>query len=275
MAFQHQLLVHNDFVHAVGGVRVLGTISAQTGYAPRRLRTVDHFGLVLVRSGHGYYRDGNGFKATLDPGNVVLIFPGLAHTYGADSSHSWEETYCVFEGEIFLPFFAAGRLSASSPVLVAARHIPQLLTQIGESTCQAQQTGLLVSVLSELLLTHSGADQKAWVKLAKSILAADSALGAPLADIAARLSMSEQMFRKRFSAEVGIPPIRYRMISRLESAKRLLAGTRLTNRAIAMTLGFADEFHFSKAFANYVGVNPSAFRRGIRSETSVEPVERP
>ena len=43
-------------------------------------------------------------------------------------------------------------------------------------------------------------------------------------------------------------------------AKILLVTSNLTVGEIALSLGFADQFHFSKTFKNAVGLSPTDYR---------------
>jgi transcriptional regulator GlxA family with amidase domain len=74
--------------------------------------------------------------------------------------------------------------------------------------------------------------------------------------------VSYEQFRKRFQHEVGVSPARYRLQRRVEAARELLRySPRMTNRQVAETLGFADEFHFSRRFTQITGSTPRDFRR--------------
>jgi AraC-like DNA-binding protein/predicted GNAT family N-acyltransferase len=73
--------------------------------------------------------------------------------------------------------------------------------------------------------------------------------------------MSYESFRKRFQRETGVSPARYRTLRRIEAARELLRySPQLTNRQIAETLGFADEYHFSRRFTQIAGSTPRQFR---------------
>lgn len=91
----------------------------------------------------------------------------------------------------------------------------------------------------------------------------DHAHEEPIATAAlARLAaLSPSAFRRRFTAEVGLPPRHYQLRGRLRRAKHLLMRDSASIKTVAHELGFHDQLYFSRLFTQYEGINPSAFRR--------------
>ncbi|MEI8095443.1 MAG: AraC family transcriptional regulator [Spirochaetales bacterium] len=81
-----------------------------------------------------------------------------------------------------------------------------------------------------------------------------------LAALAAHLGIDKTYFVRLFKRHVGVPPMRYFLDLRLDSAKHRLMGGDESLRTIALDLGFHDEFHFSHQFKAHVGVSPQAFK---------------
>ncbi len=79
-------------------------------------------------------------------------------------------------------------------------------------------------------------------------------------DVARRLGMSPETFRKKFARLAGISPWRHRMTQVIERACEWVHEGRLTNKEIAARLGFSDEFHFSRRFKQITGRSPTQFR---------------
>lgn len=80
-----------------------------------------------------------------------------------------------------------------------------------------------------------------------------------LADVA---KTSRSVFAERFNAVVGIPPARYLARWRMNLASGWLRTDRLSVSETATRLGYESEAAFSRAFKRFVGVPPSAMRRG-------------
>jgi len=94
----------------------------------------------------------------------------------------------------------------------------------------------------------------------------DSHLGEDLAleSLAAHAGLSTYHFARAFKQSVGMPPHRYLLQQRVKRAGELLKQTEQPLTAIAQSLGFADQSHFSRSFHWLVGLAPSEFRRSHR-----------
>lgn len=82
-----------------------------------------------------------------------------------------------------------------------------------------------------------------------------------LAEMAAISRMPMETFRKRFVAEVGMPPLSYVLHCKMERAKELLRDQNYSVRQAGIEVGMNDPYHFSKQFKNIVGISPSAFMK--------------
>ncbi|WP_405181568.1 AraC family transcriptional regulator [Nocardia sp. NBC_01377] len=89
-----------------------------------------------------------------------------------------------------------------------------------------------------------------------------------VSELAARLGVSRAGLARRFTAEVGEPPIAYLAGMRAALAADLLRETDLTVAAIARKVGYANPFALSVAFKRRRGITPtehrSIFRPGTR-----------
>jgi transcriptional regulator GlxA family with amidase domain len=109
----------------------------------------------------------------------------------------------------------------------------------------------------------------AWLGQAQQLLETDLGSNLSLAEVAATVNLSYETFRKGFRESTGTTPAHYRAVRRIEAAQALLRyRPGITNREIAETLGFADEFHFSRRFTQITGVTPRVFRQGLGSSSS-------
>lgn len=79
-------------------------------------------------------------------------------------------------------------------------------------------------------------------------------------DLAARVSMSQRTFMRRFKAATGETPISYLQRLRINAARHLLENDLKTVREISLKVGYEDLNFFSKLFKRYTGLSPSAYR---------------
>ncbi len=91
------------------------------GIDPTGMRILRHFTLVLMVDGKGYYRDARGTKLELGPGDVILVFPEIAHAYGPLPGHEWTQIYFVFDGPQFQLWRAQGLLAPEHPCCGSTR----------------------------------------------------------------------------------------------------------------------------------------------------------
>lgn len=83
-----------------------------------------------------------------------------------------------------------------------------------------------------------------------------------LGDLAAVAGLSVFHFVRRFKAATGVTPYRFLIGLRLERAKLLMLDEALPLSVVAERCGFSSASHFSKSFANAIGISPRAFRGG-------------
>lgn len=86
-----------------------------------------------------------------------------------------------------------------------------------------------------------------------------------VADLAAALDMKPSTLASRCRRFLGRPPAQALMAARIERAQALLRFSAMSVAEVADHLGFADPFHFSKAFKRLVGAPPSRWRGTSRS----------
>ena len=75
--------------------------------------------------------------------------------------------------------------------------------------------------------------------------------------------MSRFQLLRSFAHEVGLPPHAYRMQRRVALARTLIAGgTALADAAISA--GFSDQSHKTRAFVRLLGVTPAGYAVSVR-----------
>jgi AraC family transcriptional regulator len=79
--------------------------------------------------------------------------------------------------------------------------------------------------------------------------------------IANELGMSQYYFCRLFKRSTGMTAHQYLTQQRVERAKQLLRGTKMTITEIALECGFTHQSHFAKYFRQSTGVTPNQFRQ--------------
>ena len=88
-------------------------------------------------------------------------------------------------------------------------------------------------------------------------------------ELADLVSFSKGHFCRAFKRSLGVPPMGYVVIRRVERAKQMLTTTREQLTDIALACGFTDQSHFNRTFSRMVGTSPGRWRRVIAHEIQV------
>jgi AraC-like DNA-binding protein len=130
--------------------------------------------------------------------------------------------------------------------------------------------------LSELLFAEAvrayamslPASERSWLKglddhyVGRAIAAINDDLAHPWSvdEIAGRVGLSRSAFVERFSAAVGLPPMKYLTQSRLDLARQLLLDRRQAVAQVAAKVGYEAEEAFNRAFKRAFGLPPAKWR---------------
>jgi AraC-like DNA-binding protein len=189
------------------------------------------------------------------------------------------ERYVVFEGPVFDLWEASGLLVFDPPVThldpvhvwnaefdrLQTTSSPVGTTGALEEACRLQD--LLARIIRGRELGREVApEDERWLSTAFSLLDAGGSSDEQELDlvaIAQRMALSYDGFRKRFRRLSGVSPGRYRLLRKIDHARRLIQREQLTNKEVAESLGFCDEHHFSRRFKQVTGKSPREFRRTL------------
>jgi transcriptional regulator GlxA family with amidase domain len=79
--------------------------------------------------------------------------------------------------------------------------------------------------------------------------------------LAKLVSFSKSHFSRAFKQSLGLPPMTYVKMRRIERAKALMTSTDQQLTDIALICGFADQSHLNRSFRRVLGVSPGRWRR--------------
>lgn len=89
-----------------------------------------------------------------------------------------------------------------------------------------------------------------------------------IAEIAAKLYVSEVHLRNTYHRCYGLSPRRYAKQVNMKRAQTLLRTTDDTISTIAATLGYANVSKFSAAYRRFFGESPSMYRKNLKRVVS-------
>jgi AraC-like DNA-binding protein len=246
-----------------------------TGPSPRRFPS---FAAALLVRGGGLYADQRGFSTPLVPGDLILVNPRIEHTYGPGAGEDWEEWYVAFEGPVFDALENCGVLDIHRPIWRLGEprswltRFQALFPPAGHPVEASEQVGGLLAWLisasaHKSALYEGGTNrEEIWLSRAKHRLVTPDPEAGNLEAVARECGLGYESFRKRFAQLTGESPAKFRRRQLILRAQGLMAERDLPDRAIAASLGFCDEFHFSKTFKKVAGVSPRQWRSGLGRE---------
>ena len=91
-----------------------------------------------------------------------------------------------------------------------------------------------------------------------------------LGEFAQSVNLSVWRLCHIFKSDVGMPPIRYLRLLRMERAKDLLESSFLSVKEIAYQVGLNDESHFVRDFKATYGFSPAHYRSQFKNKSTPE-----
>jgi AraC family transcriptional regulator len=137
--------------------------------------------------------------------------------------------------------------------------------RVADAAAELIVEGLLLELFGTV--ARNGRDDRRtppWLAEAHAILGRRFGEKIGLGEIAAEVGVHPTHFARSFRRRYGLSVGEHVRALRLEWAQREIArGTALS--AVAAQAGFADQSHFTKAFAKAAGITPSEYRRRLRA----------
>ena len=250
-----------------------GKTVCQAGHSPGH-RVYHSYSATFILRGKGTYLVG-GKQYELKAGNGFIIPPGMSVNYIADRQDPWEYIYAIFRGSdaetlVWNAGLDARHLTFS---FSADEEMLELLNQMHTASRENKARGY--DVIGSFLLIMSRLIQKQTQKsseplrpenyIAKAIAYVEDyyPYGVSVRDMAAYVGIDRTHLYRLFKANVGTSPQQYLNEYRLKKAAEMMARQQYSLGAIALSVGFYDISHFSKAFAACYGIQPGAYREQL------------
>lgn len=268
--------LRNPLRSDIGDLKLAGRLRDRVGIDPRSMRTLGDYAVIYVLAGSGSYANAGGGQHRFKTGDALLVFPEIAHAYGPDAGTDWDQIYVTFNGPQFDLLRRRKVLDPAHPIWHLQppdywrRRLEDLFLNRPRRTPAAalraigQWVHLLCDMAASEVEARSG-PENAWLEESFHLLAERAERGwlSPQ-DVAQRVGLSYENFRKRFAEATGESPGQFQKRRRIEQACAAIYQGSHSFKELAEELGFCDAFHFSKSFRQVIGESPSTFRRKVR-----------
>lgn len=248
-----------------------GEVAHRYNPHPLLLVHVRSHGRSRIRSGHTV------FDLALAPGQLDVFCAGFHMDHGSWDCTPGEVLAVEIDPERARSYLhddapaidPATRLSARDAVLERLFACMRSEVDSGCASGRLFAEGLSLSLLARLSACYGSTDAQSRMarklssrQLQQTVDFIDAHIGADLsiATLAAEIGMSPCTFSKLFKAKVESSPHSFVLSRRIQRAEILLGG-QLSLSEIALTVGFASQSHFTKAFRRRTGRTPSKARR--------------
>jgi AraC-like DNA-binding protein len=265
-----RLLWQSSRTTPLGQISLAGYIRNSRGVSLSRLRNYESFALVYLLDGSGRMKVDGQPLMKCRAGDLLFVYPGVPHGYGPGPDEKWSEFYVVFNGPVFEFWRRHGLLNPSHAMQRLApirQWLPQLEAVVAAGKPSTTDEMLrricrLQKFLADIMQAPKSEPARVpWLEEAMDELVKGAGITPEV--LARRLGLSYETFRKEFTRHTGCPPARFRTRRLIEQSAALMADRHLSNKELAETLGFYDEFHFSRRFREVMGKSPREYRQGL------------
>lgn len=232
--------------------------------------------MILCLDGVGWC-ELDGRTLEVPPGTALVIPPGTPHLYRADSEHPWTIWWLHVVGEDVAHLIESimqehrGELVEVHDTFRAAAAIERVVDLMERDETRASLVaaagaawGLLAQLAADQLHGPRGAREP--IQQALDHLREHIAEPMTVPELARMAGLSRSHFTTLFREATGHSVVEYLRSLRMARARALLITTSMTIAEIAATVGYPDQFYFSRQFRKVNGSSPSGYRSHSRAE---------
>ena len=245
----------------------IGMSSEQKNPAPK-LRILGLYAAVCCTSGHGYFYSVESGRIEVESGDVMLVFPDMAHFY--QPVERWGQQWVVWGGTEAARLEESGFLSrrnlvirqSSATVVEAYSRLADLIAAEDAAAALERKIILLqmIAALSEKAVGGPRSPAEKAVEKIRNLIDRNPEQEISVAGLAAVAGVCEIHFRRLFKASTGRTPVEYVIMRRISRAKEYLSRGMSIKETAAMT-GFNNLFYFMRTFKKITGVTPGEFQK--------------
>ncbi|TFC13253.1 AraC family transcriptional regulator [Cryobacterium algoritolerans] len=229
--------------------------------------------VILCVKGKGWCVTAAG-RFAVTAGQVIILPPHQAHSYGADSDDPWTLWWLHLDGSDLEGFLSFAGMTISAPVRtlsdmyatvsLVAEVIQWMERDTTDSSLLAAAGAAwhLMALLASDRASAGGTSNS--IERAIDYLRGHVTQRISVTDLAAMAGLSNSHFAALFKGHTGLAVLNYQTQLRMASARELLDTTTQPVEMIAHSVGYEDSFYFARQFKKIHGLTPSVYRKHDR-----------
>lgn len=211
----------------------------------------------------------------LEKGQAFLITPDMLIYYYADAEDPWEYMWIEVDGLKAKEYIGQAGLSCNAPIYNAVSeelreimvgHLHQIVSK--EQMPVPELIGYTYLFLSALIQSSDQARkfptnriQEFYVRSTIGFIEQHYMEDITIDDMASALGLSRSYFSKLFKKLTQKSPQDYLIAYRMNKSCELMRSTNMNIGEIAVLVGYNNQFHFSRAFKNFMQQSPNEWRK--------------
>lgn len=241
----------------------------------------DHYLIHFVISGKGQYICEDKVY-NLKAGDMFLVKPSKVVYYKADTEEPWEYYWVGFNGTSAhlvasnLPFKDSCPVYTPKDYDACKEYLYQIYAHSGNTlSASAAMVGYLYLFISKLYEENSlfspahAPTRSSYVIDAIKFIQFNYSNDIRVDNIANAVGISRSHLYRVFVANLGQSPIDYLTEYRVNEACNLMKNTNLSISQVATSVGFLDQFYFSRVFKKIKKMPPSKYRQSIEENGEI------
>jgi len=277
------------------GNSIWGSVCTSVGYTnilagkpyPPRQHPLDHhfkweegrvlqsYQIIQISEGTGIFECSamRGIQR-VEPGTVILVFPGVWHRYRPSPETGWVEHWIECQGPVFDAALNDGLIHAKRSLLklgvphkiydcLERCHMLAQIDAVANQDLLSTQGLHLLALLGHLQRSERGFTKAIddVIQRAHTLIAlrCQEALNMPA--LAKELGVGYSNLRHSFQSRVGISLREHYLNTRIQKGQEFLLNTTKPVKEIAELLGFDSASHFSVQFKQRLGKSPKDWRQ--------------
>lgn len=259
--------IGSDFTN---GILACGFMEKKDASKSQYNFVIGYYSCFVLLRGKGFYVDASGCRTAINPGDVVQRLPQAVHSTEIIPDGEWLEFFISFGYETYKNLNDLGLIDSERPVfhIMPAKSDYILFDNLlcgMKAAAEEELPGYLFEAQKIVTHIHKSAKKQdlqhtAVVSEALQLLGRNLEKDLSPIEVAKKLNIGYESFRKLFKKETGLSPFAYRTNRRIAQARLLLsAGVSISETAVMV--GYPSCYSFSKQFKKSVGINPRSFQR--------------